>query len=133
VCLRSHSVLAVHFIWLPFLLLYFPRLLEEYHATFVETVPFKTVAMFTVFQTVYLLLCFGLTWIPIAGVLFPLLIMLLVPVRQYCLPKFFKGAHLQELDAAAYEEAPAIAFNMSFEVSSSNHIKFSLTFIYFDF
>ncbi|BAT79512.1 Boron transporter [Vigna angularis] len=91
------------------------KLLEEYHATFVETVPFKTVAMFTVFQTVYLLLCFGLTWIPIAGVLFPLLIMLLVPVRQYCLPKFFKGAHLQELDAAAYEEAPAIAFNMSFE------------------
>ncbi|ESW10064.1 hypothetical protein PHAVU_009G178000 [Phaseolus vulgaris] len=91
------------------------KMLEEYHATFVETVPFKTVAMFTVFQTVYLLLCFGLTWIPIAGVLFPLLIMLLVPVRQYCLPKFFKGVHLQELDAAAYEEAPAIAFNMSFE------------------
>ncbi|CAJ1975128.1 unnamed protein product [Sphenostylis stenocarpa] len=95
------------------------KLLEEYHATFVETVPFKTVAMFTVFQTVYLLLCFGITWIPIAGVLFPLLIMLLVPVRQYCLPKFFKGAHLQELDAAAYEEAPAIAFNMSFEGPSN--------------
>ncbi|KAL2340907.1 hypothetical protein Fmac_008847 [Flemingia macrophylla] len=95
------------------------KLLEEYHATFVETVPFKTVAMFTVFQTLYLLLCFGITWIPIAGVLFPLLIMLLVPVRQYLLPKFFKGAHLQELDAAAYEEAPAIAFNMSFDGSSN--------------
>ncbi|XP_020231171.1 probable boron transporter 2 isoform X2 [Cajanus cajan] len=95
------------------------KLLEEYHATFVETVPFKTVAMFTVFQTVYLLLCFGITWIPIAGVLFPLLIMLLVPVRQYFLPRFFKGAHLQELDAAAYEEAPAIAFNMSFEGPSN--------------
>ncbi|TKY73507.1 boron transporter 2 [Spatholobus suberectus] len=95
------------------------KLLEEYHATFVETVPFKTVAMFTVFQTVYLLLCFGITWIPIAGVLFPLLIMLLVPVRQYFLPKFFKGVHLQELDAAAYEEAPAIAFNMSFDGPSS--------------
>ncbi|RZC08138.1 putative boron transporter 2 isoform B [Glycine soja] len=95
------------------------KLLEEYHATFVETVPFKTIAMFTVFQTLYLLLCFGITWIPIAGVLFPLLIMLLVPVRQYFLPKFFKGAHLQELDAAAYEEAPAIAFNMSFEGPSN--------------
>ncbi|XP_027354121.1 probable boron transporter 2 isoform X1 [Abrus precatorius] len=95
------------------------KLLEEYHATFVETVPFKTVAMFTLFQTGYLLLCFGITWIPIAGVLFPLLIMLLVPVRQYFLPKFFKGAHLQELDAAAYEEAPAIAFNMSFEDPNS--------------
>ncbi|XP_061347807.1 probable boron transporter 2 isoform X3 [Gastrolobium bilobum] len=91
------------------------KLLEKYHATFVETVPFKTVAMFTLFQTAYLLLCFGITWIPLAGVLFPLLIMLLVPVRQYFLSKVFKGAHLQELDAAAYEEAPAIAFNMSFD------------------
>ncbi|KAK4394679.1 putative boron transporter 2 [Sesamum angolense] len=89
--------------------------LEEYHATFVETVPFKTIALFTLFQTVYLLLCFGLTWIPIAGVLFPLLIMLLVPVRQYLLPKFFKGAHLQDLDAAEYEEAPAISYNLSYE------------------
>lgn len=57
----------------------------------------------------------GITWIPIAGVLFPLLIMLLVPLRQYLLPKFFKAAHLQDLDAAAYEEAPAVAYNMTFE------------------
>ncbi|KAM3307803.1 putative boron transporter 2 isoform X1 [Capsicum chacoense] len=90
------------------------KVLEDNHATFVETVPFKTIAWFTLFQTVYLLLCFGITWIPIAGVLFPLLIMLLVPVRQYLLPKFFKGAHLQDLDAAEYEEAPAIAYNMSY-------------------
>lgn len=102
------------------------KVLDKYHATFVETVPFKTITLFTLFQTVYLLVCFGLTWIPIAGVLFPLLIMLLVPVRQYFLPKFFKAAHLQDLDAAEYEEAPAIAFNMSFEnqdiQSRSNNI-----------
>ncbi|OMO67638.1 Bicarbonate transporter, eukaryotic [Corchorus olitorius] len=91
------------------------KVLEEYHATFVETVPFKTIAAFTLFQTVYLLVCFGITWIPIAGVLFPLMIMLLVPVRQYLLPNFFKGAHLQDLDAAEYEEAPAVAYNMAFE------------------
>ncbi|CAL5203322.1 unnamed protein product [Lathyrus oleraceus] len=96
------------------------KLLEEHHATFVETVPLKAIALFTLFQTAYLLLCFGITWIPIAGVLFPLLIMLLVPVRQYFLPHFFKGPHLQELDAASYEEAPAIAFNMSFD-DLSNH------------
>ncbi|KAI4336151.1 hypothetical protein L6164_014716 [Bauhinia variegata] len=90
------------------------KVLEKDHATFLETVPFKTIAMFTLFQTTYLLVCFGVTWIPIAGVLFPLLIMLLVPVRQYILPKFFKGLHLQDLDAAAYEEVPAIAFNVSF-------------------
>ncbi|XVF54104.1 hypothetical protein PTKIN_Ptkin05aG0153900 [Pterospermum kingtungense] len=91
------------------------KVLEEYHATFVETVPFKTIATFTLFQTAYLLVCFGITWIPIAGVLFPLLIMLLVPVRQYLLPMFFKGAHLQDLDAAEYEEAPTIAYNITFE------------------
>ncbi|VAI28341.1 unnamed protein product [Triticum turgidum subsp. durum] len=81
------------------------KVLEEYHTTFVETVPFKTIAMFTLFQTTYLLVCFGITWIPIAGVLFPLMIMLLVPVRQYILPKLFKGAHLNDLDAAEYEES----------------------------
>ncbi|XP_059448513.1 probable boron transporter 2 isoform X1 [Corylus avellana] len=89
------------------------KVLEEHHATFVETVPFKAIAMFTLFQTAYLLLCFGVTWVPIAGVLFPLMIMLLVPVRQYILPKFFKAAHLQDLDAADYEEAPALSFNLA--------------------
>ncbi|XP_047316836.1 boron transporter 1-like [Impatiens glandulifera] len=95
------------------------KVLREYHATFVETVPFTAIALFTVFQTVYLLGCFGITWIPLAGVLFPLLIMLLVPVRQYLLPKFFKGAHLQDLDAAEYEEAPTAmssSYNMSAHV-----------------
>lgn len=99
-------------------------MLEDNHATFVETVPFKTIATFTLFQTAYLLVCFGITWIPQAGVLFPLLIMLLVPVRQYFLPKFFKGAHLHDLDAAEYEEAPAIAFNMSVQVSDLNSFHF---------
>ncbi|XP_023900736.2 probable boron transporter 2 [Quercus suber] len=91
------------------------KVLEKYHATFVETVPFKSIATFTIFQTIYLLTCFGLTWIPIAGVMFPLLIMLLVPVRQYFLPKFFKSAHLQDLDAAEYEEAPALPFTLATE------------------
>ncbi|KAM1114646.1 hypothetical protein ACFX13_048178 [Malus domestica] len=91
------------------------KVLEDNHATFVETVPFKSIAMFTVFQTMYLLACFGLTWVPIAGVMFPMMIMLLVPVRQYILPKFFKGAHLQDLDAAEYEEAPALTYNLATE------------------
>lgn len=84
------------------------KVLEENHLKFVETVPFKVVAAFTVFQLVYLLACFGITWIPIAGVLFPVLIMLLIPVRQYILPNFLNNQHLQELDAAEYEEAPAL-------------------------
>lgn len=91
------------------------KVLEDYHATLVETVPFKSIVAFTIFQTLYLLACFGITWVPIAGLLFPLLIMLLVPVRQYILPKFFKGAHLQDLDAADYEESPAVPFNLPTE------------------
>ncbi|KAK1298591.1 putative boron transporter 2 [Acorus calamus] len=97
------------------------KLLEEYHVTFVETVPFKTTAVFTLFQTTYLLLCFGLTWIPIAGVLFPLLIMLLVPVRQYILPRFFKNAHLQDLDAAEYEEYPALPYETAINEQQPNN------------
>ncbi|KAF8017763.1 hypothetical protein BT93_H2843 [Corymbia citriodora subsp. variegata] len=89
------------------------KVLEEYHVTFVETVPFKTIVVFTLFQTSYLLVCFGITWVPLAGVLFPLMIMLLVPVRQYILPKFFKVAHLQDLDAAEYVEVPAVSFHLS--------------------
>ncbi|KAL3529459.1 hypothetical protein ACH5RR_008781, partial [Cinchona calisaya] len=56
------------------------KVLEKHHATFIETVPFRTIANFT-----------------------------------YMLPKFFKGVHLQDLDAAEYEEAPAISFNLSYE------------------
>ncbi|GFZ04487.1 HCO3- transporter family [Actinidia rufa] len=101
------------------------KVLEEYHATFVETVPFKAIAMFTIFQTAYLLVCFGITWVPIAGVLFPMMIMLLVPVRQYLLPKFFKGAHLQDLDAAEYEEAPALPFNLATETELGARASFA--------
>ncbi|KAH7657221.1 Bicarbonate transporter eukaryotic protein [Dioscorea alata] len=80
------------------------KVLEGPHASFVETVPFKATAAFTVFQFVYLLLCFGVTWIPIAGILFPLPFFLLIIIRQHVLPKFFRRYHLSELDAAEYEE-----------------------------
>ncbi|KAK6930331.1 Bicarbonate transporter-like, transmembrane domain [Dillenia turbinata] len=100
------------------------KVLEENHATFMETVPFKTIALFTIFQTTYLLICFGLTWVPIAGVLFPLMIMLLVPVRQYILPKFFEGAYLQDLDAAEYEEAPALPYEIAIEGEISKKSSF---------
>ncbi|KAF3456422.1 hypothetical protein FNV43_RR01072 [Rhamnella rubrinervis] len=101
------------------------KVLEEWHATFIETVPFKTIAVFTLFQTAYLLVCFGITWVPIAGVLFPLMIMLLIPVRQYILPKFFKGAHLQDLDAAEYEETLAIPFSLATDAEISRTTSFA--------
>lgn len=84
------------------------KVLEDVHASFVETVPFKTIAKFTLFQLLYLLVCFGITWIPIAGILFPALFFLLIPIRQRILPKLFEPEHLSELDAAEYEESEAL-------------------------
>ncbi|XP_057960181.1 boron transporter 4-like [Malania oleifera] len=92
------------------------KVLEGVHASFVESVPFKCIAMFTLFQFVYLLLCFGLTWVPIAGVLFPLPFFLLISIREHLLPKWIQPQHLQELDAAEYEEiagAPRGSMNVS--------------------
>lgn len=80
------------------------RVLEGSHASFVESVPFKCIATFTLFQIVYFLFCFGVTWIPIAGILFPLPFFLLVSIRQHLLPKLFEPYYLQELDASEYEE-----------------------------
>lgn len=80
------------------------RVIEELHASFVETVPFKYIVMFTLFQFAYLLVCFGITWIPIAGILFPLPFFLLISIREHVLPKIFPPYYLQELDAAEYEE-----------------------------
>lgn len=69
-----------------------------------ELVPFKYIAAFTAFQFVYLLICFGVTWIPIAGILFPLPFFFMISIREHILPRFFPLEYLQELDAAEYEE-----------------------------
>ncbi|KAM6551446.1 hypothetical protein CsatB_001254 [Cannabis sativa] len=92
------------------------NVLERVHASFVELVPHKYIATFTLFQVVYLLVCFGVTWIPIAGILFPLPFFLLISLIQYVLPKFFGSTYLRELDAAEYEEIIAAprSFSLSF-------------------
>lgn len=59
-------------------------------------------------QVVYFLICFGVTWIPIAGVLFPLLFFILIAIREHVLPKFFPPEYLKELDAAEYEEIAGV-------------------------
>ncbi|KAF5939910.1 hypothetical protein HYC85_021077 [Camellia sinensis] len=80
------------------------RVLEGDHVSFVELVPFSYIAMLTLLQFAYLLLCFGITWIPIAGILFPTPFFLLIIIRQHFLPKLFHSQYLQELDAVEYEE-----------------------------
>lgn len=95
------------------------RVLEGVHASYLESVPFKYIATFTIFQFVYLLLCFGVTKIPIAGILFPLPFFLLISIRQHVLPKLFNPHHLRELDAAEYEEVnrtPRFSLSLSRQV-----------------
>ena len=42
----------------------------------------------------------------IVGVIFPVMIMALVPIRQYIMPRMFSRHSLHALDAAEYEAAP---------------------------
>ena len=46
----------------------------------------------------------GITWIPIAGVVFPVPILLLIPAREYILPCIFGRQNLAALDPAPYED-----------------------------
>ncbi|KAK3160501.1 hypothetical protein QOZ80_1BG0060300 [Eleusine coracana subsp. coracana] len=96
------------------------KVLEGPHASFVESVPPKIVSAFTIFQFVYLLICFGITWIPIEGILFPVPFFLMIPIRQYVLPKFFDPNHLRELDAAEYEEMEGVPHEHTLEEDLSD-------------
>ncbi|NP_001352615.1 boron transporter-like protein 2 isoform 1 [Zea mays] len=95
------------------------KVLEGPHASFVESVVPKTVTIFTIFQLVYLLICFGITWIPIAGILFPVPFFLMIVIRQYLLPKFFDPVVLRELDAAEYEELDGVPLEHKLEDEAS--------------
>ncbi|XP_051129658.1 probable boron transporter 7 [Andrographis paniculata] len=80
------------------------KIIEELHASYIESVPFKYIFMLTVFQIMYLMVCFGITWIPIAGILFPFPFFLLIFIRERLLPKVIPTQHLQDLDSPEYEE-----------------------------
>ncbi|KAK7283066.1 hypothetical protein RIF29_12313 [Crotalaria pallida] len=100
------------------------KVLEGSHASFVETVPFKTIAAFTGLQLAYFLFCFGVTHIPIGGILFPVPFFLLIVIRGNLLPKLFNPRHLQELDASEYEEivgSPAAALSMKRSFKLKDH------------
>ena len=45
--------------------------------------PTKSIAAFTAFQLVCVVLVYALTWVPVAGILFPVPIMLFVPLRTH--------------------------------------------------
>ncbi|KAJ4913721.1 putative boron transporter 7 [Raphanus sativus] len=96
------------------------KVLEGLHASFTEKVPYKSIVMFTLFQLLYFLICFGVTWIPVGGILFPLPFFILIAIRQYFLPKIFDPSHLQVLDSSEYEEMVG-ATHSSFGINGEPH------------
>lgn len=62
---------------------------------------------FTALQALYLCAVWGVTWAGAVGIAFPFLIVLLIPGRQYIMPRLFDGWTLSQLDAAEYEQATA--------------------------
>ncbi|XP_052491306.1 probable boron transporter 7 isoform X2 [Gossypium raimondii] len=97
------------------------KVLETLHASYLELVPFKAILLFTLFQIAYFIICFGVTWIPIAGILFPVPFFLLISIRRHVLPKFFQPEHLQELDAAEYEEIIGTPRKVSLQEGESSN------------
>ncbi|CAN6911742.1 unnamed protein product [Brassica oleracea] len=96
------------------------KVLEGLHASFMEIVPYKSIVMFTLFQLLYFLICYGVTWIPVGGILFPLPFFFLIALRQYILPKIFDPSHLQVLDSSEYEEMVG-ATHSSFGINGEPH------------
>jgi amino acid permease len=61
-------------------------------------IPFPVVALFTLLQFSLLAGVWAfVTWAGIAGVAFPLLIVAIIPLRMFILPRLF-GPHLDQLD-----------------------------------
>ena len=60
--------------------------------------PTKSIAAFTAFQLACVAGVYALTWVPVAGILFPVPIMLFVPLRTHVLPRVFGRAQIELLD-----------------------------------
>lgn len=98
------------------------KVMERDHVSFVESVPFRYIVAFTLFQLAYLLVCFGVTWIPTAGIMFPFLFFFLLVIRHRIMPMVFQHYHLAQLDAHEYEEVAAVG------ISSRRSVGISLSF-----
>lgn len=81
--------------------------LEQEHSSYIEKIKFKTIVAFTTLQIVFIGGIYAVTWAGIAGVLFPVPILCMVPFRQYILPKFFDAEDLELLDK--FEEEKMIS------------------------
>jgi boron transporter len=103
-------------------------ILEHTHAPYLETVRMPTIARFTLLQLAIVGGIYGLTWAGIAGVLFPIPIMALVPIRQYALPRMFSPAALSELDAIKEEAAPPLPHELALSEAAGQGLSPAVSF-----
>ncbi|KAF4357368.1 hypothetical protein F8388_023547 [Cannabis sativa] len=103
------------------------HVLERVHASFVELVPHKYIATFTLFQVVYFTCVFWCDMDSNSWNTIPIAILSSHQLNTIVLPKFFGSTYLRELDAAEYEEIIAAprSFSLSFRWSNvgQNEIK----------
>lgn len=74
---------------------------------FLHIVPFRTVVGFTIVQLSALGAIYALTWAGVAGIFFPIPLMLLVSVRTHLLPRMFGKHAVDVLDADTPDGLPA--------------------------
>jgi boron transporter len=79
-------------------------MLEKEHPAYFETVTFRSIARFTALQLVLLAAVYAVMGAGVAGLSFPVLIVALIPARQYLLPRAFDTWTLSQLDCAEYDE-----------------------------
>ena len=85
--------------WERFLLLFAEPKLRSQSPWVRAGVPFRKVVAFTVVQLAALGGIYALTWAGIAGIFFPIPLMLLVPVRAHLLPRVFGKEAVDVLDS----------------------------------
>ncbi|EFN58890.1 hypothetical protein CHLNCDRAFT_20008, partial [Chlorella variabilis] len=99
-----------------------PQLLERGHAPYLETVPFRQAELLSFLRTEAGRASWvqDAAWVGVGFILFPVPIMLLVPLRQYAMPRCFRHRrHLQELDAMHEEEAAPMSHEQAVQASKA--------------
>ncbi|KAF4398270.1 hypothetical protein G4B88_007549 [Cannabis sativa] len=101
------------------------HVLERVHASFVELVPHKYIATFTLFQVVYFTCVFWCDMDSNSWNTIPIAILSSHQLNTIVLPKFFGSTYLRELDAAEYEEIIAAprSFSLSFRIHPGDTVE----------
>jgi len=72
---------------------------------YAERVPFRVMASFTCMQLAFMLGMLGISWAGQGGIAFPVLLLIMIPIRHSVVPRHISSRHLRDLDRAKDLEA----------------------------